>query len=631
MKSQNLKTNNSSYDVIVIGAGHAGLEAAFISSKLDLKVGLFNLNTKNIANLPCNPSIGGPAKGVVTREIDVLGGIQAIAADANKIQIKKLNYSKGPGVWAYRAQIDKENYHAWFLDQIEKDANIDLVLEEVVFLDREFIDGHWKIVSVQTENTIYKCKAVIVTTGTYLKAELYREKKFANSGPEDNPASNKLSEIFKSWNIELLRLKTGTPPRVYKDSIDFEALELDDNNNDSISFSFRKPKSLPLDQQLFCYLTTTTEETKKLILENLNELGTYNGAICGTGPRYCPSIEDKYIKFPNRETHHIFVEPVARNYDFYYLAGLSTSLNKNLQEKLVRSLKGFENARIKSYAYSIVYDAINPIQLNKTLELKAISGLYFAGQINGTSGYEEAAAQGLMAGINASLKILGKNPLILRRDESYIGVMIDDLTSKGVREPYRLLTSRAEYRLLLRNDNADERLMPKGFEIGTIDQETYSKFKSTQDDIDSNIEFLKSNYASKFKLTKGEEGPLTIFSWLSRTGSTYEAAKQAVGGHLRPLSEASIEKLMIKVKYEGYIKNQESRINKSEKWKKISLLNISDYSDISNLSREAIEKLNLEKPITIDDALRIEGINLNDIFWIKAFLDSGIKGSSYSH
>ncbi|WP_216082788.1 tRNA uridine-5-carboxymethylaminomethyl(34) synthesis enzyme MnmG [Candidatus Mycoplasma haematohominis] len=630
MKNQIPKKQNNSFDVIVIGAGHAGLEAAFVASKLGLKVGLFNLNTRNIANLPCNPSIGGPAKGVVTREIDALGGIQAIAADANKIQIKKLNYSKGPGVWAYRAQIDKETYHSWFLEQIEKEQNLHLVLEEVISLERELIDEQWRITGVQTNNAFYICKAVIVTTGTYLKAELYREKKFADSGPEDNPASNKLSDIFKSWDIDLLRLKTGTPPRVYKDSIDFSSLERDDNNNDSISFSFREPKSLPLDEQLFCYLTNTTEETKKIILDNLDELGTYNGAICGTGPRYCPSIEDKYIKFPSREIHHIFVEPVARNYDFYYLAGLSTSLNKDLQEKLVRSLKGFEKARIKSYAYSIVYDAINPIQLHKTLELKKISGLYFAGQINGTSGYEEAAAQGLIAGINASLKILGKPPLVLRRDEAYIGVMIDDLTSKGVREPYRLLTSRAEYRLLLRNDNADERLMSKGFEIGTIDKETYLRFKATQEDIEHNISFLKNNYASKYRLTTGEEGPLTIFSWLSRTTSKYEMVIEAAGDKLRPLSLESMEKLMIKVKYEGYIKNQESRINKVEKWKKISLLGISDYREISNLSREAIEKLNLEKPITIDDAMRIEGINLNDIFWIKAFLDADIKGRSYS-
>lgn len=365
---------------------------------------------------------------------------------------------------------------------------------------------------ITTRDNVYSCRAVIITTGTYLKAELYRERKFAESGPEDNPSSNFLSDLLRDWNIELLRLKTGTPPRVYTDSIDFSALEIDDSNNEHISFSFRCPRKLPLSEQMYCYLTETTEQTRRIILDNLGEVGTYNGAICGTGPRYCPSIEDKYVKFPNRERHHIFVEPIAKNYDHCYLAGLSTSLNKDLQEKLVRSLKGFENARIKSYAYSIVYDAINPVQLHKTLELKSISGLYFAGQINGTSGYEEAAAQGLMAGINASLKILGKEPLILRRDEAYIGVMIDDLTSKGVNEPYRLLTSRAEHRLLLRNDNADERLMGRGYGIGTIDEETYAAHRKIHQDIEFNINFLKSNYASKFKLTTGEEGPLTLFS-----------------------------------------------------------------------------------------------------------------------
>lgn len=307
-------------------------------------------------------------------------------------------------------------------------------------------------------------------------------------------------------------MKTGTPPRVYTNSIDFSALEIDDNNNENISFSFRCPQKLPLSEQMYCYLTETTDETRKIIVENLNEVGTYNGAICGTGPRYCPSIEDKYMKFPNRSKHHIFVEPIARNYDYCYLAGLSTSLNKDLQEQLVRTIKGFENARIKSYAYSIVYDAINPVQLHRTLEFKTIGGLYFAGQINGTSGYEEAAAQGLIAGINAALKVLDKPPLILGRDEAYIGVMIDDLVSKGVKEPYRLLTSRAEYRLLLRNDNADERLMSKGYEIGTIDKHTYDAHKQMHQDIEFNINFLKTNYASRFKLTTGAEGPLTLFS-----------------------------------------------------------------------------------------------------------------------
>lgn len=417
---------SNEFDIAVIGAGHAGLEASFISSKLGLKVALFNLNEESIANLPCNPSIGGPAKGVVTREIDALGGIQGIAADENKIQIKKVNYSKGPGVWAYRAQIDKETFHDWFLKKLNENKNIHLIKEEVI----DLLIEQGKIVGLKSNIQIYKCKCVIITTGTYLRAELYREKKFADSGPDNNPSSNKLSDALKELGIELIRLKTGTSPRIYSDSINFEVLERDEANDENISFSFRKPKKLPLDQQEYCYLTETTDKTKEFILSNLSELGTYNGSICGTGPRYCPSIEDKYMKFPHRDRHHIFVEPVARNYDFYYLSGISTSLNKDLQEDLIKTLKGFENAKIKTYAYSIVYDALNPIQLKKTLELKKINGLYFAGQINGTSGYEEAAAQGLIAGINASLKVLGKPEFILRRDEAYIGVLIDDLTSK---------------------------------------------------------------------------------------------------------------------------------------------------------------------------------------------------------
>ncbi|CBY93543.1 tRNA uridine 5-carboxymethylaminomethyl modification enzyme [Mycoplasma haemofelis str. Langford 1] len=608
-------TINKEFDVAVIGAGHAGLEAAFIASKFNLRVALFNLNKESIANLPCNPSIGGPAKGVVTREIDALGGIQAIAADENKIQIKKLNQSKGPGVWAYRAQIDKETFHDWFIKKIEDDPNIELLLEEVVELLKEGDE----VKGLRTVNGIYRCKTLIVTTGTYLKAELYREKKFADSGPDNNPASNFLSDTFRNWGIELLRLKTGTPPRVYLDSIDFSQLEVDDSNDGNISFSFREPKKLPLEEQMHCYLAETTPLTKKFVLHHLEECGTYNGSICGTGPRYCPSIEDKYVKFPNREKHFIFVEPIARNYDYCYLAGLSTSLNKDLQEKLLRTIKGFQNVRIKKHAYAIVYDAINPIQLLKTLECKKVKNLFFAGQINGTSGYEEAAAQGLIAGINASLKVLNREPFILRRDEAYIGVMIDDLTTRGVTEPYRLLTSRAEHRLLLRNDNADERLLGLGRELGTIEESFYRDFLKVQEDINFNIDFLKKNYAATYRLA---EGNLTLFSWLARGENSYSELSEILGSKLRSLSVEAQEKLMIKVKYEGYIRAQETRINRLEKWRKLSLLKIKDYSDIQNLSREARERLNSERPITVDDALKISGININDIFWIKAYLDS---------
>lgn len=605
------------FDVIVVGAGHAGLEAAFICAKFNLKVGLFNLNKQSVANLPCNPSVGGPAKGIVTREIDALGGIQAIAVDATKIQIKKVNFSKGPGVWAYRAQIDRNDYHNWFLSEIEKNPNISLVIEEIIDLIKEGSE----IKGIITKNKKYFSKAVIITTGTYLKAELYRDKKFADSGPDNNPSSNFLSQFFINNNIELMRFKTGTSPRVFKDSINFEKLQKDDDNDGKISFSMQSPKALPLEEQYYCYLSETTESTKQFVNKHIDKFGIYNGNIDATGPRYCPSIEDKIIRFPHREKHFIFVEPVAKDCDYYYLSGLSTSLSEDLQEELLQTLTGFENAKIKKHAYAIVYDVVSSFQLKKTLELKTIENLYLAGQINGTSGYEEAAAQGLIAGINASLKILKKEPFILRRDESYIGVLIDDLTSKKIQEPYRLLTSRAEFRLSLRNDNADERLMHYGHQMNLINDEIFNKFQEEQKNIEFNINFLKNNFSSQHGLTDGTVGPLTIFSWLCRQNTSYLKVQEKCKDKLKELSEDGIEKLMIRVKYEGYIRLQKQKIEQLEKWKKLSLLKIQDYGKIHNLSREAIEKLNEIQPITINDALKISGLNINDIFWIKNYID----------
>ncbi|WP_391591671.1 tRNA-5-carboxymethylaminomethyl-2- thiouridine(34) synthesis protein MnmG [[Mycoplasma] cavipharyngis] len=610
--------NIKHYDVLVVGAGHAGLEAAFASAKMGLKTGLFNLNIASIANLPCNPSVGGPAKGIVTREIDALGGMQAIAVDATKIQIKKLNYSKGPGVWCYRAQIDKEDYHHWFLEQIKQQTNLDLIIAEV----KELLVHNHQIQGLKVnQNEIYYAQAVIITTGTYLKAALFREQKFADSGPDQNPAANFLSSFLKQQGFELLRLKTGTPPRVYFDSLDLSQMQEDRGDDADLSFSFVKPIKLDFDQQMSCYLTFTTLATKQLIENNIHLSGIYNGSIDAIGPRYCPSIEDKIVRFPDRLQHQIFIEPIAKNYNYYYVGGLSTSFSQEMQLQILKTLKGFENVRIKSYAYAIEYDAINPIQLHKTLESKKISGLYFAGQINGTSGYEEAACQGLMAGINASLKIKKQEPLILQRHEAYIGVLIDDLTSKGVNDPYRLLTSRAENRLHLRNDNADERLINYGYQIGLIDQDVYQRISQEWKDIDTNIAILEKHYAPSYGLVSGDVGPLSLLNWLKRPEATYHQVATILADQLRPLSKAAIEKLMIKIKYQGYIRKQEIKINAIAKWQKTKLTVIKDYSQIPNLAAEAVEKLNRAQPLTVQAAMKIAGINLNDIIHIKVYLE----------
>lgn len=616
-KTMNLKHKNIDFDIIVIGAGHAGLEAAFAAAKIGLRVGLFNLNKASIANLPCNPSIGGPAKGVVTREIDALGGMQAIAVDANKIQIKRLNHSKGPGVWCYRAQLDKTKYHEWFLAQIEQQSNLNLVLVEVTDL---LVEDN-QIYGVITPERNYLASKVIITTGTYLKATLHQEKKIADSGPDNHPASNWLSRALANLGFELLRLKTGTPPRVYQNSLNYDLMQIDQGDDPNLCFSYTQPQKLLLSEQVPCYLTHTTQATYDLIVQHLTQAGVFNGSMSGVGPRYCPSIEDKVHRFPQRIQHQIFVEPIARDLDYCYVAGLSTSFSPQLQDAIIKTLVGFENARIKQYAYAIEYDAINPIQLRHTLESKKIRGLYFAGQINGTSGYEEAACQGLMAGINAALAVLNKPPFILKRTEAYIGVLIDDLVIKGVKDPYRLLTSRAENRLSLRNDNADDRLMKYGYQLGLINQTVYDAYLAQKNAIEHNIGVLQKLYAPTYKLVSGDVGPLTLYDWIKRPDGDYRKLVKLLREQLQPLSEVAYHKMMIQIKYDGYIKKQDEKLQSLSKWQQISLECIQDFGVIHNLSNEAVEKLNRSQPQTIQQALMISGININDILVIKAHLD----------
>ncbi len=608
------------YDVIVVGGGHAGVEASLAASHLGMRTLLCTLNKKMIANTPCNPHIGGSAKGIVVREIDALGGMMGKFADHKPLQIKMLNTGKGPGVQCLRAQVDKKGYPAYVQSVLEKTENLTIKETQVVALlyDESTVYG-----VVLEDGSKITSKATIITTGTYMESTIISGKNVVPGGPDGERASHGLAPCLQKMGIELFRLKTGTPPRIDKDSIDFSNALLQPGMEGELAFSYETKEFTPLEKQLPCWLIYTSPETKKLVLDNIELSALYNGTITSVGPRYCPAIESKMVRFKDKERHQLFLEPEFENGNSIYLQGFSTGFPVEFQEKMVHSLPGLEQAKILKYSYEIEYEAIRPLQFDNTLQIKRYQGLYGAGQICGTSGYEEAGALGLMAGINASLKILGKEPFVLRRDEAYIGVMIDDLVTKGTEEPYRLLSSRAEYRLLLRHDNADLRLTKKGHQIGLISDARYASFEEKYALIDKAIEIMKKNNVSD----KERINPYLLENGYTDTEVGHKGIEllkrprlhyREIASCMPELSsfhfdEASILSLETKVKYEGYIQQEIKDAAHAEKLENIKLPKEIDYMRIDELAMEAREKLTAVAPATLGQASRISGVNPSDI------------------
>ena len=613
------------YEIIVVGAGHAGCEAALACSKKGHKTLLITSNLNNIADMPCNPHIGGSAKGIVVREIDALGGIMGKVADKTHLQIKMLNSAKGPAVQSLRAQADKISYPQEMKKILLSQENLEIkeAMVEDLIINNNVVTG------VKLDNDeIINSKIVILTTGTYLKADILVGNTRTRKGPHGERPSLYLSDKLKDYGFKIIRLKTGTPQRIDKQSIDFTKLKLELGDNKYLTFSFDLEPQYKIEDQEPCYLTYTTEETHNIIRNNLNKSSMYGAIenIEGIGPRYCPSIEDKVVRFKDKERHQLFVEPESRYYDDMYLQGFSTSMPNDVQELMVHSLPGFENAKITKYGYAIEYDAIYPTQLKASLETKIIENLYTAGQINGTSGYEEAACQGLMAGINASLKLEGKEPLILKRNEAYIGVLIDDLITKGIRDPYRLLTSRAEFRLILRSDNADLRLREYGFQVGLIDNNQKTKLSEKIKNIEECTNYLKNN---KLKIGKNEQElfknnnidipnmTLSLEQLLKRPEITVDFIEKL---HEIPFNKEIKEQVNINLKYEGYIKKAYKEAEKLIKLEKKQIPKDIDYSKIKNIASEARQKLEEVRPTTIAQAIRISGVNPSDISILSVYL-----------
>lgn len=614
------------YDVLVVGAGHAGIEAAMAAARMGQKTLLVSSDFSRSGSMPCNPSVGGPAKGIVVREIDALGGVMPKIADKTALQFKMLNTAKGPGVRCLRVQSDKEEYMRQMHKALQEQPNLDLYEQTVASLLVQ--DGKATGVSCE-DGTLIKSKTVILTSGTYMSACILKGHTSVESGPEGTKTNKSLSQSLKDNGLELIRLKTGTPPRIARDSVDLTQGIIQPGSEEFLSFSdSMKPEDvIDKDKQEPCYLIYTNEKTHQIIRDHLQDSAMYSGLVTGVGPRYCPSIEDKLVRFADKPRHQLFLEPETKDYDTLYIQGFSTSMPEAVQEQMVHSLPGLEHAEILKYAYAIEYDAIDPLQMKPSMENKRIENLFTAGQINGTSGYEEAAGQGLMAGINASLKNQGREPMILRRDQAYIGVMIDDLTTKGTKEPYRLLTSRAEYRLLLRHDNASVRLTELGHEAGVVGEEQWQQYLKMKDEIDEGLKILEE---TKIKPDQINDHLAEIGADpLAYTIPAVELLKRPKISlkDIDPFINLSISHkarsiLETEVKYEGYIKKARKDVERMEKLESLKIPEDMDYDAMDNLALEARSKLSAIRPLTLGQASRISGINPSDIAILAATLRS---------